>query len=71
MATVTVDSLHAEKEPRHGFLARAYERWTRTQMHRARAIAKPYLLDMTDADLKEIGYTRDEISHWPTGPRWL
>lgn len=71
MAIMTVDGVQAAKEPKRGFLARALERVHNVQMQRARAIAKPFLLDLSDQELAEIGYAREEVSRWPTGPRWL
>jgi uncharacterized protein YjiS (DUF1127 family) len=71
MATIAYDGIRAEPETRRGFFARALERIAEAQMSRARAIAKPHLLDMDDAELASIGYTREEISRWPNGARWM
>ena len=71
MSTVTIDSVHEESRPSRGLFTRALERIDEVQMHRARAIAKPYLLELSDEELHETGYTREEVSRWPSGGRWL
>jgi hypothetical protein len=71
MATITLDGVCAESEPKRGFLARMLDRMMEAQMYRARAIAKPYLLAMNDDELRQIGYTREGIRQWPSGARWL
>lgn len=72
MTTITVDGLHAESEPKGGFFARVLERIAEAQMQRARAVARPYLLGLSDEELSHVGHTRDEISCWPqSGARWV
>jgi hypothetical protein len=71
MATITYDGIRAEPEKRQSFFARALERIADAQMSRARAIAKPHLLELDDAELASVGYTREEVSRWPNGARWI
>jgi uncharacterized protein YjiS (DUF1127 family) len=71
MTTITVDGVHADTEHQRGFFSRALERISEAQMQRARALAKPHLLTLSDAELETLGYTRDEIDAWPQGANWL
>ncbi len=71
MATITLDGIRAGSERKQGFFARMLKRMAEAQMSRARAISKPYLLAMDDEELRQIGYSRDEVSRWPSGARWL
>jgi hypothetical protein len=72
MATITLEGLRPESGRARGFLARALERIGEAQMNRARAIAKPHLLAMDEAELVRLGYDRKEIARWPNGSAgWL
>jgi len=71
MATITLDGMRAEGAPKRGFFARVLDRMAEAQVQRARAIAKPHLLALDDEELRQIGYTREEISLWPAGAPWL
>jgi hypothetical protein len=72
MATITLDGVRPETGTTRGFFARALERIGDAQMARARAIAKPHLLAMDEAELVRLGYNRDEIVRWPNGSAgWL
>ena len=71
MATTTAGRYAAPRRRRRGFVARALGRVADAQMQQARAVTKPHLLALSDADLRTLGYTRDEISRWPSGAHWL
>lgn len=49
------------KSAQGGFMSRVWEATKAPRERRAMRLAAPYLLDMTDEQLKNIGYSRDEI----------
>lgn len=69
MATITADRFQVEREMKRGLLGRAYERIVDAQMARARALTRPHLLALDDNELRALGYSREEISRWPTSGR--
>lgn len=71
MTTIAVDGLHAGTERKRGFFARVLAGLSEAQMMRARGLAKPHLLALTDEELAQLGYTRAEIAQWPQGYHWL
>ena len=71
MAITTADGLPVRHGRRRGFFARAFSRIADAQMERARAITRSHLLALPDAELRRLGYTREEVSRWPAGALWL
>jgi uncharacterized protein YjiS (DUF1127 family) len=49
------------KNVRGGFMSRVWGATKAPRERRALRMAAPYLLDMTDEQLKNIGYSREEI----------
>ena len=49
------------KSARGGFISRILESSKAPRERHALRMAAPYLLDMTDEQLKNIGYSRDDI----------